>query len=184
MGGKKWDLHKCIVSTEKPPLEKGKKDVDAWIKRSSELSTENSQAENRSFFGERVHNSKFPTLGNKRIKIQVSNGELSFATGFEFPKLTWLYHERTGHIEALLYKILQADFRQVSRHKRKTNKERIVLRSNNRQIPPIGAPWVILRIKDHSVTNSKVPEISGFTGCCWNGEDPRKTRAHVLTVLL
>jgi len=103
-GGKKWDLHKCIVSTEKPPLGKEKKDVDAWIKRSSELSTEKSQAENRSFCGERVHNSKFPTLGNKRIRIQVSNGERSFAAGFEFPKLTWLYHERTGTLKLYFIK--------------------------------------------------------------------------------
>jgi hypothetical protein len=83
------------------------------------------------------------------------------------------------HIAALLYKILEADFKQVSHFKRETNKERFVLRSNNRQIPPIGAPWVIFRIKDHSVTNGKAPEISGFNGYCWNAADPRKTRAPV-----
>jgi hypothetical protein len=83
----------------KAATRKGKKDVDAWIKRSSELSTEKSQAENRSFCGERVHNSKFPTLGNKGIRIQVSNRERSFVAGFEFPKLTWLYHERTGTLK-------------------------------------------------------------------------------------
>jgi hypothetical protein len=89
-----------------------------------------------------------------------------------------------SHIEALRFKILKADFKQVSRHKRKTNKEMFVLRSNNHQLPPIGAPWVILRFKDHSVTNSEVPEISGFTGYCWNAADPRKTRAPVLKFLL
>jgi uncharacterized Zn finger protein len=83
---------------------KGRKDVDAWIKCSSELSTEKSQAENRSFCGERVHNSKFPALENKRIRIQVSQGERSFAAGIEFPKLTWLYHGRTGTVKLYFIK--------------------------------------------------------------------------------
>jgi hypothetical protein len=51
---KKHNLHKCIVSTDKPPPVQGKKNVNAWIKRSSELSTEKSQPENRSFCGEQV----------------------------------------------------------------------------------------------------------------------------------
>jgi hypothetical protein len=51
--------------------EGGKRNVGAWIKRSSEHFAAKSQPENRSFCGEGVQDFMFPTLENKGLRILV-----------------------------------------------------------------------------------------------------------------